>query len=75
MTTNSYSIHHSNGLTSLGYVIACSKCGRKSLMEMMNNGSTHHTTPTIICGDCLDIGPEFKEKYPGVAKQIKEALA
>lgn len=58
------------------YMLACSICGRKTLVEMRINGSNHVLTIVVNCAACLpNPSPEaFVKQQPEAAAKIQEWL-
>lgn len=63
------------GMAVMEYLIQCSKCKRKILVEMPMIGVPHHTGISAMCGECLVVADSFKSVYPEQAKEIEEWLA
>jgi len=54
--------------------LACTKCGRKIIVEVLLIGVDHTASITAVCAECLKKGvnKEFAEKNPEAAKDIEE---
>ena len=60
--------------TVVGHLTACSKCGRKMLVEMALIGSQHHVGVTVVCGNCLVVTEEFRKEHPKIVSTIENWL-
>lgn len=67
-----YVISGNQGFTTVGYKANCSKCKRKILVEMVVNGSWHHSTPTVTCSDCLKICDIFQTNQPEITADLEK---
>ncbi len=63
-----------DGLTVMGHLTACKKCGRKVLVEMGLIGVPHHLGVTVTCGDCLVVPEQFRKGHPEIVSKIERWL-
>lgn len=59
-------------LASMGHLVACHKCKKKIMVSMGINGTIHHSTPSVVCAECLEVPEDFATKHPDIAAQIAE---
>lgn len=54
------------------YKKICAECGRRILVEIFVNGSSHNVAVIAICADCITIpfNQKFEEEYPEATKDI-----
>jgi hypothetical protein len=52
--------------------LACPKCGRKILVEVVLFGVSHNAGITATCAECVSVNEEFRADNPEVARQIDE---
>jgi len=71
---DTYSIEGDHGLTVLGHLTACHKCGRKILVEMGLIGVPHHTGISVTCGECLVLSKRFHKEQPEIVAKIESWL-
>ena len=55
---------------------ACSKCGRRILVEMGLIGVPHHSWVMVTCAECLQVpvAEAFRERRPDAAAEIEKWL-
>lgn len=58
--------------TGIGHRLACSKCGRKILVEVFLSGIDHTAGIHATCAECLELSPEFAAAAPDVAREVEE---
>lgn len=56
----------------MGYMLSCSKCGRKILVETALCGTNHNIGVFATCAECLSPDGKFQEDHPEVVKKIEE---
>lgn len=56
----------------LGYLLRCSKCKRKILVESFLNGSSHVMHVAAKCAECMPSTEHLKSTHPEVVNQIEE---
>jgi len=71
---NTYFLDGDHGLAVLGQLTACSKCGRKILVEMGLIGVPHHTSISVTCGECLVLSKKFRKQQPEIVSKIERWL-
>lgn len=54
-----------------GTMLQC-KCGKKILVEMTFIGVPHHINMIVLCAECVEVPPEFKQVDPAAAARIEE---
>ena len=55
----------------------CSQCGRRILVQIVLDGSSHNMSVSVVCADCLakiGVVEEFKKEHPEEAKDIENWL-
>lgn len=55
----------------------CSQCGRRILVQIVLDGSSHNMNVSVVCAECLKkigVNGEFKKERPEEAKDIEEWL-
>lgn len=70
-----YLIDGDFGLTVMGHLTACHKCGRKILVEMGLFGVPHHTGVSVTCGECLVLSKKFRKEQPEIVAKIESWLS
>lgn len=61
---------HTGGMFGvMGYMLKCRKCGAKSIVECVLNGTNHNIDVSVICGECAKT-VDYKEPFG----PIKEAV-
>jgi hypothetical protein len=73
-TDDTYLINGDHGMTVMGHLTACHKCGRKILVEMGLFGVPHHTGLSVTCGECLVLSEQFCEEQPEIVSKIESWL-
>jgi hypothetical protein len=63
-----------NGVSVMGHFLKCPKCERKIIVDFGINGTNHNLFVNAICGECLVVCEQFKEKYPEETERIEEFL-
>ena len=56
----------------------CPQCGRRILVQIILNGTSHNVSVSVVCSECLEkigVGEEFKKERPEEAKDIESWLA
>lgn len=69
---DTYFVQSSDGASLHGHMLQCGVCGRKILLEMVVNGTQHHSGETVTCAECLHINKEFGDKHPEIVARIEE---
>jgi len=69
---NTFYIPGNAGISLMGHLLKCTKCGRKIAMQVGLIGTVHHVQPSVTCGECLDIDQAFATQYPEVTEQLEE---
>lgn len=70
--SDTYFIEGSHGFHVAGNMLECFSCKRKILLEVVVNGTQHHSGDTVTCADCLHINEEFRDEHPEIVEQIEE---
>jgi len=55
----------------------CSQCGRRILVQIVLDGSSHNMSVSIVCADCLakiGVGEKFRKEHPEEAQDIEKWL-
>lgn len=55
----------------------CSQCGRRILVQIILDGSSHNISVSVVCADCLakiGVGEEFRKEHPEEAQDIENWL-
>ena len=55
----------------------CSQCGRRILVQIILNGTSHNIGVGVVCADCLakiGVGEEFRMEHPEEAQDIENWL-
>ena len=59
----------------VGHFLKCSKCGKKSVVEIALNGTDHNVCIFIHCAECMEISEDFKKNHSESAKKIEDFCA
>ncbi|MCK9458156.1 MAG: hypothetical protein M0R80_00570 [Proteobacteria bacterium] len=74
MTDSYYIPAPEGGFACQGYLLTCSKCGKKIIVETVINGTNHNVSVMAICADCVELNNKFKEGQPELAKEIQDKI-
>jgi hypothetical protein len=62
------------GLSVMGHMTACKKCGRKVLVEMGLIGVPHHVGLVVTCGECVEPSEQIRKEHPEIVSKVENWL-
>ena len=75
MKDDSFHIPGKNGgLSIMGHLASCHKCGRKVMVQLVLFGVPHHAQVILTCAECVEPSEQMRKEHPEIVSKVENWL-